>query len=128
MIFDKNFSNLDPSTIPVDVEYVRCNFTQSVVDTSGPDPVGVQLFPGYSGTPITFRNCNLTNCIPPPGSVVIDCNTGINVYDVTDREETITVDGVEVHRRRFTKTRTHGRWNPDTENYEYLPSPVETPD
>jgi hypothetical protein len=104
----------------VDTEYDRCNFTQHVPDTSGANPTGVKLFPGYSGPPITFRNSNLVNCEPPPGSIVINCNTTIKEFNLFDREETITVDGVEVHRRRFNKMRNHGRWNPDTGSYDYI--------
>lgn len=127
-ISQKNFSNFAPGTIPTDTEYVQCNFTQSVPDTSGANPVGVEMFPGYSGPPMTFRNCNLVNCKVPAGSIIEDCNTAINEYDLDDFEETIVVDSVEVHRRQFKKNRLHGRYNPQTEEYEYHPSPIDIPE
>jgi hypothetical protein len=99
VIEKKNFSNFAPGTIPADTEYVFCNFTQHVPDTSGANPVGVEMFPGYSGPAMTFRNCNLLNCKVPAGSV-----------------------------RTFTKQVIHGRFNPDTESYEYHPSPIEVPE
>ena len=61
----KNFTNMDPAAIPVADEYIQCNFTQHVPDTSGAQPKGVRLFPG-DDTPRIFRNCNLVNCEPPP--------------------------------------------------------------
>jgi hypothetical protein len=128
MIEKKNFSNFAPGTIPADTEYVQCNFTQHVPDTSGANPVGVDMFPGYSGPTMTFRNCNLVNCKVPAGSVIENCNTAISEYDVFDRDETITVDSVVVSTRTFTKQVIHGRFNPDTESYEYHPSPIEVPE
>lgn len=127
MIKEKNFSNADPAALPADTEYVRCNFTQTVPDTSGANPVGVRLWPG-DDTPRTFTNCNMVNCEPPPGSTLVQCNTAINEYDLPDFEETIVVDGVEVYRRQFKKNRMHGRYNPDTESYEYHSSPIEVPE
>ena len=126
-ISQKNFSNFTPGTIPQDTEYVQCNFTQTVPDTSGANPVGIEIFPAYSGPPITFRDCNLVNCQPPPGSVVENCNTSISEYDVPDFVETITVDSVVVNSRQFTKQIIYGRYNPQTESYEYI-TPVEVPE
>ena len=123
-IRDKNFSNFDPAAIPVDSEYVACNFTQKVPDTSGAQPVGVRLFPG-DDTPRTFRNCNLVNCLPPPGSTVINCNTTIAEYDVFDFDETITIDGVVIDTTTHYKMVIHGRYDPDTETPEYHPTPIE---
>jgi hypothetical protein len=128
VIEKKNFSNFAPGTIPADTEYVFCNFTQHVPDTSGANPVGVEMFPGYSGPAMTFRNCNLLNCKVPAGSVLENCNTTISEYGVFDRDETITVDSVVVSTRTFTKQVIHGRFNPDTESYEYHPSPIEVPE
>ena len=126
-ISKKNFSNMDPATIPVDSEYVKCNFARPAPDLSGADPVGVRLFPG-DDTPRTFRECNLTNCEVPPGSTVIECNTSIVELELPDFDETITVDGVEVSRRTFTKSRIHGRYNPSTGSYDYEPAPIEVPE
>lgn len=125
-IAEKNFSNFDPATIPVDTEYVRCNFTQHVPDTSGANPVGVRLFPG-DDTPRTFRDCNLVNCEVPPGSTLERCNTTISEYGVFDYEETVEIDGVVVHTTTFTKQVIYGRYNPDTETYDYHPTPIEVP-
>ena len=126
-IRDKNFSNMDPATIPVDLEYERCNFTQTVPDTSGANPTGVRLFPG-DNTARTFRNCNLVNCEPPPNSTLISCNTSINEYGVFDYTETITVDSVVASSRDFTKSVNYGRYNPDNGQYEYHPTPIEVPE
>jgi hypothetical protein len=128
VIEKKNFSNFAPGTIPADTEYVQCNFTQHVPDTSGANPVGVDMFPGYSGPAMTFRNCNLVNCKVPSGSIIENCNTSISEYGVFDFEETIVVDSVVVSTRTFTKQVMHGRFNPDTESYEYHPSPIEVPE
>jgi hypothetical protein len=125
-ISKKNFSNFTPGTIPEDTEYVQCNFSQRV-PVAGVNPTGVEIFPGYSGPTITFRNCNLVNCQPPPGSIVIESNTSISEYDVFDRDETIEVDGQVVNSRTFTKQVIHGKYNPDTENYEYS-TPIEVPE
>ena len=127
MIKQKNFSNADPATLPADTEYVSCNFTQSVPNTSGANPVGVRLWPG-DDTPRTFTNCNLVNCEPPPGSTIVNCNTTISEYGVFDYEETITVDSVIVNTRTFTKQIIHGRYNPATETYDYHPTPIEVPE
>lgn len=127
MISNKNFSNADPTTLPADTEYENCNFTQRVPNTSGANPVGVRLWPG-DDTPRTFTNCNMVNCEPPPGSTLVNCNTSVSEYDVFDRDETITVDGVVVSTRTFNKQVIHGKYNPETEAYEYLPTPVEVPE
>ena len=126
MIFQKNFSNFDPADIPVDTEYVQCNFSQTV-PVAGVNPTGVVLFPGYSGPPMTFRQCNLVNCEPPSGSVVENCNTSISEYGVFDRDETITVDSVVVNTKTFTKQVIHGKYNPATESYDYV-TPIEVPE
>jgi hypothetical protein len=125
-ISKKNFSNFAPGTIPEDTEYVQCNFSQRV-PVPGVNPTGVEIFPGYSGPVMTFRKCNLVNCQPPSGSIVIESNTSISEYDVFDREETIEVDGQVVNTRTFTKQVIHGKYNPDTENYEYI-TPIEVPE
>lgn len=125
-ISNKNFVGIDVAEIPVDNEYVRCNFTQHVPDTSGAQPVGVRLFPG-DDTPRVFRDCNLVNCEPPPGSTVINCNTTISEYNVFDYEETVTVDNVVVSTTTYTKQVIHGRYDPVGETYVYEPTPIEVP-
>ena len=127
IIFDKNFANMDPATIPVADEYIQCNFTQHVPDTSGANPKGVRLFPG-DNTPRIFRKCNLVNCEVPPGSTIENCNTTIKEFDIPRGEETITVGGQVVHSRTLTKQRIHGRVDPITKEYVYLPTPEEIDD
>lgn len=127
-ISKKNFTDFAPGTIPADTEYVLCNFTQRVPDTTGPNPVGVDMFPGYSGPVMTFRNCNLINCEVPAGSIIENCNTNVMEFDLPDFEETITVDGNVVSTRQFTKNRLYGRFNPQTGVYEYRQTPVELPE
>jgi hypothetical protein len=123
----KNFSALDVASIPVDSEYVECNFSRPQPDTGGAQPVGIRLFPG-DDTPRTFIRCNLVNCELPPGSTTVECNTTIAEYGVFDYDETITVDSVVVNTRTFTKMVVHGRYDPDTESYVYLPAPEEVPE
>jgi hypothetical protein len=123
-ISNKNFSTTDVADIPVDSEYVGCNFSRRQPDTGGAQPVGIRLFPG-DDTPRTFRNCNLVNCETPPGSTVIDCNTTITEYGVFDFEETITVDGVIVSTTTYEKQVIYGRYDPVGETYVYEPAPIE---
>jgi hypothetical protein len=127
MIRRKNFANMNPADIPVDTEYENCNFTQSnPVDSGGGVMVGVRLFPG-DDTPRIFRGCNLVNCEPPPGSTLISCNTNIVQNDAVAFEDVTRVDGIEVSRQAFHDHIHYGRWNPDTESYDYNPAPVVTP-
>lgn len=123
-IINKNFSATDVVDIPVDSEYVSCNFTRPQPDTGGAQPVGIRLFPG-DDTPRTFRSCNLVNCELPPGSTVIDCNTAVVEYGVFDYDETITVDTVVVSTTTYTKAVVHGRYDPVGETYVYEPTPIE---
>ena len=127
-ISNKNFTTVDVADIPVDTEYVSCNFARPAPDMTVPaTPVGIRLFPG-DDTPRTFRDCNLINCEVPPGSTVISCNTAVSEYGVFDYEETVTIDGVVVNTTTFTKQVVYGRWNPDTESYDYYPTPLEAPE
>ena len=126
-ISKKNFSNMDPALIPVDTEYVSCNFGRWLPDMTGPQPVGVRLFPG-DDTPRTFTDCNLLNCEPPPGSTLVRCNTNIIEKNINAHTETVTVDSVVVSSRTFKKSIHHGKYNPQTGSYDYLPSPVDMPE
>jgi hypothetical protein len=123
MIRDKNFTDWDVNDIPVDSIYKNCNFTQRTPDTSGPNPVGIRLFPG-DDTPRTFDHCNMVNCEPAPGSILINCNTAINEYGLDAHTEEIVVDTVVVSSHTFKKMRLHGRLNPTTLQYEYY-APVD---
>lgn len=128
IIVDKNFSHLDELSIPKADEYINCNFMRPAPDTSGPQPVGIRLWPG-DDTPRIFRDCNLINCEPPPGSTIIGfCNTKIVEKQIPDFIDRIVLNGTPIHTRQRTLTRLHGRWNPSTESYEYEPAPVDTPD
>jgi hypothetical protein len=127
VIRQKNFSNWDVNDIPVDTEYEKCNFSQNVPDTSGANPVGIRLFPG-DDTPRTFRDCNMLNCEPPPGSTVDNCKTLIMAREQDAHTETITVDSVVVSSRTFKKSILYGKINPQTLVYEYEPVPVDVPE
>ena len=127
MIKQKNFSNVDPSSLPADTVYEQCNFVQTVPDTSGADPKGVRLWPG-DDTPRTFINCNLVNCEPPPGSICTSCNHSINKYNVFSHVDEVWVDNVLVHSEDKHNMEMYGRYNPDTESYEYNPSVIVVPE
>ena len=120
MIRRKNFSNMDPALIPVDTEYRECNFARSNPDMTGPQPVGIRLFPG-DDTPRTFIDCNLMNCEVPPGSTVQGGLTVIKETGVFDRDETITIDNVVKHTRRFNKGIVHGRYVNGVPEYKQTP-------
>jgi hypothetical protein len=126
LIKRKNFTKIALADIPLDTLYDSCNFSRRAPDMTGADPTGHQLFPGYSGPPITFRDCNLINVKPPLGSILEFCNTALIEYDLVDRDETLVINGVERGaRRRFYKRRIHGRMNPQTLSDEILPTPQE---
>lgn len=109
MIAEKNFSNQDPATIPVDTEYQRCNFSRSQPDTSGAEVVGVRLFPG-DDTPRTFIDCNLFNCEPPPGSTLVRCNTWIVTTGELGPTDTLEIDGQVEHTTQYHDRTVHARY------------------
>ena len=121
MIENRNFSNLDVAAIPLDTEYRRCNFSRFTADL-GPPIVGTRLFPG-DDTPRTFVECNLVNCEPPPGSTLVRCNTTLLERDHLIDTDSVTIDGNLVATVQRTGVRIHGRYNGDTESYDYLPAP-----
>ena len=92
MISHKNFVAFDIAELPNEFEFEFCNFSRYQPDLSGAQAKGVRLWPG-DDRPRTFRNCNLTNCEPPPGSTLIDCNASVIERDVPDVTETLTIDG-----------------------------------
>jgi hypothetical protein len=126
-IRNRNFTSTPLDEVPFDTEYVNCNFGRQQPDLTGPQPTGHKLFPGELSE-VTFRECNLMNIEPPPNAVVDDCNTTIKESFVPDREETLTIDGVEHKRHPITKSRVHGRWNAQTRDYEYKGTPDEVRD
>lgn len=119
----KNFSGqVTPSTI--DTEYESCNFTQEQPVGVGGNMQGVRLFPG-DDTPRTFTRCNMTNCEPPPGSAVTDCNLTVVERNLPGAaSETLTIDGESLAVERHIN-RIHGRFNPDTWTYDYHPVPID---
>lgn len=124
MIAWRKFVDADPTTLPNDLEYHHCNFARSQPDTSGPEPVGVRLWPG-DDTPRTFVDCNLQNCEVPPGSTVIRSPRAIIEMDVVVDENVIVVDGVERTRRTRMGKRFHGYYDPDTNAVVREPTPIE---
>lgn len=127
MIQRKNFAGVPVAQIPVDLEYRNCNFSREAPATPAPNPTSVRLFPG-DDTPRTFIDCNMVNCEPPPGSTLIRCNTSIKESGVVTQTDTVTVDGFLVSTSDRTSTFTYGRWNPNTQSYQYLGTPLEEPD
>jgi len=127
IIEDKNFSGRDIADIPLADEYYHCNFSRKQpVDNAGVF-TGVRLFPG-DDTPRTFRSCNMTNCELPPGSTMIKGNNTIAQFGVLDHADVVTVDGLEVSRQNYTNMIHHGRYNPETGSYDYLPEPLVWPE
>ena len=126
MIRNKNFSGVDPTALPNETQFELCNFAKLAPGTPAPNPTGVRLWPG-DNTPRTFVRCNLTNCEPPPGSTLINCNTALVEDGVVTETDIIVVDGVEVARTDQTVVRHYGRYNPDTESYDYLGTPYDEP-
>lgn len=122
MISKKNFSGVPVGDIPVDTDYFSCNFVQDQpVDNAG-SWEGVRLFPG-DDTPRVFTRCNLLNCEPPPGSTVIDCQTGIIVRRQPSVADTVTIDGVTLTAQRYEDV-AYGKYNAQTESYDYYPTPI----
>lgn len=109
IIRQKNFVNMDPSLIPKADEYEDCNFARSQPDTSGPEVVGVRLWPG-DDTPRVFTNCNLMNCEVPPGSRIVNCNTWIVETRVPAFSEDVVVDNVTVATEQFHDRTVHARY------------------
>lgn len=87
----KNFrSQAIPSII--DTEYQRCNFAfKNCIDVAGVKK-GTRLFPG-DDTSRTFIECNMSNCEPPPGSTLINCNTNISEKQVVVGSDSVVIDG-----------------------------------
>ena len=130
MISRQTFSWLDHpdvSTIPVDLEYDSCNFAREApIDIGGGVMRGTRLFPG-DDTPRTFTDCNLLNCEPPPGSILVDCNTHMSSPPVELVKDTVTLPNASVKSIKSRSTLHHGRYDPKTESYIDNPAPVEYP-
>lgn len=126
-VVEKNFTATPIEEIPVDSEYVRCNFARLQPARLNPNPEGHRLFPG-DDTPRTFRDCNLFNCETPPGSTLENCNTWIVETGITpaaQEDDVVIVDGVEVERIVYHDRTTYGKWNGSS--YDYI-TPVTSPE
>lgn len=118
----KNFSG-EPTPSIVVGEYVKCNFSQpALVDVAGKKR-GTRLFPG-DDKPRIFRECNLSNAEPPPGSTVDDCYTKISEI-IKSSSDTVTIDGVAVTMDHHI-VRLYGEFDGSPGDYVYLPSPLDT--
>lgn len=121
MISDRNYAGkTTPSAI--DEEYVSCNFCQSAPGTQNGQKVPVRLFPG-DDTPRTFRRCNLTNCLPPPGSTLDRCTTFLCDQHVVIRTEQIIIDGETLEIPIYGSV-VYGYVHPQTLAVVYYPEPV----
>lgn len=127
MISDKRFTHIAVADIPESTEYIRCNFSRKTPGDLGPPVLGERLFPG-NDAPRTFVQCNLTNCEPPPGSTLVRCNTTLSLRDVVIETDDVVVDGVTVSTTQKTATFIYGRYNPDTDLYEYEEPPIQIED
>lgn len=85
-------------------KYRSCNFSQPVP--------GTRLWPG-DDTPRVFEECNLVNCVPPPGSTLTKCNTTQVERMVEDGTEDVTVGERTVKIKRYMD-RILGRLNAKT--------------
>ena len=119
----KYIADFQMTDLPIlsDRAFHRCNFTHRVpVDVAGKKR-GVKLFPS-DATPITFIECNLCNCEPPPGSTVTGCLTVIKEFALESNTETLRVDGVPFNVVHHID-RIHGRLDPATGDYIYKGPP-----
>ena len=94
MTKNKNFSNQTTPSV-IDTEYKDCNFMQdNCIDVAG-QKKGVRLFPG-NDTPRTFIDCNMTNCEPPPNSIVKKANGDSTGGTIIGRMVIVATDTVEI--------------------------------
>ncbi len=111
MIKNKNFSGpLLANFSPANGEVIEsCNFTQPIPWTLIAERV--------SG--LTFRDCNLVNCLPPSDSVIENCNTAqisrhteacpVDCEHLVSSED-IIVDGVVVDTILQYEDKVVGLW------------------
>ena len=78
--------------------------------------VGQRIFPG-DDTPRTFTECNLVNCIVPPGSTIVDCNTSILERNISTARPGRRAGTLEV------ECLIHGHYNPATLRAVYKATP-----
>jgi len=121
MFEDKNFRN--GRLPPLKSEYDGFAFCyDQPIDNAGV-MIPHRIIPG-DDTPRVFRNCNLVNALPPPGSTLIDCNTSIIQTKQIKSSNTITI-GQEVITNTEYKNIVHGRTDPTTLTPVYLAVPRE---
>jgi len=103
---------------PLLAEYVEYAFAykRPLIDGGG-KRVGHRIIPA-DDTPRIFRDCNLVNCIPPPGSTLIHCNT--TIVEIEEKPRPIEVG--DAHEDVI-----YGRTNPDTLKPEYRTVPLKVP-
>jgi hypothetical protein len=123
-ITNQNFVGIAIADIPVDLEYVRCNFSQPQPVNNGGLRRGQRLFVG-DDTPRTFTNCNMVNCEPPPGSTLNSCQTHMIERNIETTADTIQVDGGPILTEQHHSNFAYGRYLPATETYEDFPGPRE---
>jgi hypothetical protein len=115
VIFQKNFSQRTDG-IPLADEYVECNFSQLTPFWNGANWRGHRLFPG-DDTPRTFTRCNMVNAEPPPGSILVGCNTWIKEFNRVTGTDDVVING------EIIATETHyadvvlAKLDPDTLTY-----------
>ncbi len=126
MIEGKNFSNqIVPSEI--DTEYKDCNFSHSNCLTVLGQKVGHRIFPD-DDTPRTFIDCNMTNCEPPPGSIIMKANgqhTGPTIVErmIVVNTELVEIDGEQIEVKDYVD-RIHGHYYQGVYSYK---TPIDIP-
>lgn len=116
----RNFTNIVMPDV-LDDEYIQCNFTQSQPRDASGLMRGQRLFPG-DDTPRTFRDCNLVNAEPPPGSTIIKCNTVVRGRNIVDSGDTVTFDGQAFRQKAYQAT-IYGKWDVGAADYVYFDPP-----
>lgn len=126
MTKDKNFSN---KTVPsiIDTEYKDCNFSHSNCLTVLGQKVGHRIFPD-DDTPRTFIDCNLTNCEPPPGSLIMKANgkqTGPTIVEriVVVNTEVLEIDSEKIEVNNYVN-RIYGNYYQGVYSYHAIPIDV----
>ena len=127
MTKNKNFSNQATPSV-IDTEYQDCNFAHTnCIDDAG-QKKGVRIFPG-DDTPRTFIDCNVTNCEPPPNSIIKKANGNLTGPSIIERmvvvaTDTVTVDGNSITVDEYAD-RIHGSLFEGV--YSYHATPIDIP-
>lgn len=132
MIKDKNFSNqIVPhrgDVLFIDTKYKDCNFSHSNCFTVFGQKVGHRIFPD-DDTSRTFIDCNLTNCEPPPGSIIMKANgqhIGPTIVErmVKVNTEIVSIDSEQIEVDDYVD-RIHGHYYQGV--YSYKATPIDIP-